>query len=83
LTSVHRFNQYIIIALVAIHIAAIFFYQVFKKEGLIKPMITGNKKVLVTSEVSVSTESIDTSKQRLAALAIFVAVGVGLYYLIK
>jgi hypothetical protein len=56
---------------------------VFKKEGLIKPMITGNKKVLVTSEVSVSTESIDTSKQRLAALAIFVAVGVGLYYLIK
>jgi hypothetical protein len=46
-------------------------------------MITGDKKILVTNEVSVSTESIDTGKQRLAALVIFVAVGVGLYYLIN
>jgi cytochrome b len=83
LTSVHRFNQYIIMALVALHIGAIIFYQIYKKESLIGPMITGDKKVLVTNEVSVSTESIDTGKQRLAALAIFVTVGVGLYYLTK
>lgn len=83
LTSVHRFNQYIIMALVALHIGAIFFYQIYKKESLIGPMITGDKKVLVTSAVLVSTESIDTGKQRLAALVIFVTVGVGLYYLTK
>ena len=83
LTSMHRFNQYIIMALVALHIGAIIFYQIYKKESLIGPMITGDKKVLVTNEVSVSTESIDTGKQRLAALAIFVTVGVGLYYLTK
>jgi cytochrome b len=82
LTSVHRFNQYIIMSLVALHIGAILFYQIYKKESLVGPMITGDKKILVTNEVSVSTESIDTGKQRLAALAIFVAVGVGLYYLI-
>jgi hypothetical protein len=70
-------------ALVALHIGAILFYQIYKKESLIGPMITGDKKVLVTSAVLVSTESIDTGKQRLAALAIFVTVGVGLYYLTK
>jgi cytochrome b len=83
LTSMHRFNQYIIMALVALHIGAILFYQIYKKESLVGPMITGDKKILVTNEVSVSTESIDTGKQRLAALVIFVAVGVGLYYLIN
>jgi cytochrome b len=83
LTSIHRFNQYIIMALVALHIGAILFYQIYKKESLVGPMITGDKKILVTNEVSVSTESIDTGKQRLAALVIFVAVGVGLYYLIN
>jgi cytochrome b len=83
LTSIHRFNQYIIMALVALHIGAILFYQIYKKESLFGPMITGDKKILVTNEVSVSTESIDTGKQRLAALVIFVAVGVGLYYLIN
>jgi hypothetical protein len=79
----HRFNQYIIMALVLLHIGAILFYQIYKKESLVGPMITGDKKILVTNEVSVSTESIDTGKQRLAALVIFVAVGVGLYYLIN
>jgi cytochrome b len=83
LTSIHRFNQYIIMALVALHIGAILFYQIYKKESLVGPMITGDKKILVTNEVSVSTESIDTGKQRLTALVIFVAVGVGLYYLIN
>jgi len=83
LTSIHRFNQYIIMALVVLHIGAILFYQIYKKESLVGPMITGDKKILVTNEVSVSTESIDTGKQRLAALVIFVAVGVGLYYLIN
>jgi len=83
LTSIHRFNQYIIMALVALHIGAILFYQIYKKESLVRPMITGDKKVPVTSKFSVSTESIDTGKQRLAALVIFVAVGVGLYYLIN
>jgi cytochrome b len=80
LTSVHRFNQYIIFALITLHLVAIFFYQLYKKERLIEPMITGDKQIEGVNTVS---ESIDTGKQRLLALIIFLLVGVGLYYLIR
>ena len=43
LTRIHRFNADIIGVLVAIHILAILFYLIVKRENLIKPMITGNK----------------------------------------
>ncbi len=43
LTRIHRFNADIIGVLVAIHILAILFYLVVKRENLIKPMITGTK----------------------------------------
>jgi cytochrome b len=83
LTSMHRFNQYIIMALVALHIGAILFYQFYKKESLVAPMITGDKDGEEAFGGTAPSEPIDTGKQRLAALAIFVAVGVGLYYLIN
>ena len=37
-------NAEVIIALVAIHVLAVFFYFFFKRENLIKPMITGVKE---------------------------------------
>lgn len=80
LTSVHRTNQYIIFGLIALHLSAIFFHQVYKKERLIEPMITGDKQ---TPDTNTILEPIDTNRQRLAALGIFVAVGIGLYYLIR
>ncbi|MDA8139287.1 MAG: cytochrome b/b6 domain-containing protein [Desulfobacteraceae bacterium] len=43
LTSIHLFNQGVIIALVCLHLAAILFYLLVKKENLILPMITGRK----------------------------------------
>jgi cytochrome b len=44
LTGVHRLNRYLIMALAAIHIAAVLFYLLVKRENLIKPMITGTKQ---------------------------------------
>jgi cytochrome b len=44
LTRIHLINQNILIGLVAIHIGAIVFYWVVKRENLILPMITGHKK---------------------------------------
>lgn len=41
LTSIHHFNHDIIIALVAVHVAAVLFHLVYKRENLILPMITG------------------------------------------
>ena len=83
LTSVHRFNQYIIMALVALHIGAILFYQFYKKESLVAPMITGDKNGEEACGGTAPPEPIDTGKPRLVALTIFIAVGLGLYYLIN
>ena len=43
LTRIHRLNQKIIIALVSIHLLAVLFYFLYKRENLIKPMVTGVK----------------------------------------
>ena len=44
LTGIHHLNQYVLLALIAVHIGAIAFYLVYKKENLIFPMISGVKK---------------------------------------
>jgi cytochrome b len=44
LTRVHTLNQTMIIALVSIHILAVLFYLFYKRENLVKPMITGVKE---------------------------------------
>jgi cytochrome b len=43
LTRIHKLNQEVIIGLVAIHILAVLFYFFFKRENLLKPMVTGLK----------------------------------------
>jgi cytochrome b len=43
LTGVHHLNQKVLLVLVLIHIAAVVFYLVARRENLIKPMITGYK----------------------------------------
>jgi len=44
LSSIHRLNQVLIIILVAVHIAAVLFHLIYKRENLITPMITGKKQ---------------------------------------
>jgi len=43
LTSIHHLNQKVLTVLVVIHIGAVIFYLIVKRDNLIKPMITGNK----------------------------------------
>lgn len=43
LTGVHHLNLKVLMILVVIHICAVMFYLVAKRENLIKPMITGSK----------------------------------------
>ncbi len=45
LSSLHRQNFWVIIALVSLHVLAIAFYVLVKKDNLVKPMITGVKEV--------------------------------------
>lgn len=44
LTNIHHINQGILVALIMVHILAIIFYLVGKRENLIKPMLTGYKQ---------------------------------------
>lgn len=44
LTRVHKLNQMVIIGLVSIHVLAVLFYFFYKRENLIKPMLTGVKQ---------------------------------------
>lgn len=43
LTGVHLLNQKVLLVLVAIHVSAIIFYLIAKRENLIKPMLSGYK----------------------------------------
>jgi cytochrome b len=44
LTAIHHLNHNVIIILVAVHVAAVLFHLIYKRENLITPMITGIKQ---------------------------------------
>jgi cytochrome b len=60
-------GKLILLGLVVVHIGAIIFYQVKKKQNLLRPMINGDKEVDVAS-----TSSKDTVATRSLAMAILV-----------
>ncbi len=70
LTRIHRLNQEAILAIVAVHIAAVFFYLIIKHENLIQPMITGRK------DWHAEGQSSSNRLGRAALLASLLAVGV-------
>ena len=43
ITGIHNFNQSILLLLIGVHVLAVFFYLIYKRENLITPMITGMK----------------------------------------
>lgn len=67
-TNYHKnIGKYILLGLVALHVAAILFYLYKKKENLIRPMLTGNK--LLNVPVPAAR---DDAQTRLVALLIMV-----------
>lgn len=45
LTTIHNYNFYVLLALIALHLTAIAFYLLVKRENLVVPMFTGRKYV--------------------------------------
>lgn len=45
LTSIHRFNFNLLLAVIAIHVAAVLFYLLVKRENLIHPMLSGRRRL--------------------------------------
>jgi cytochrome b len=70
-------GQYAILALVALHVAAILFYLFKKKENLIRPMIEGDKEMAQAVEPSK-----DGAGNRVAALMVL-AVCAGFVYWVQ
>jgi cytochrome b len=87
LTSIHHQNENILIALIVIHLCAILYYQKFKGENLIKPMLLGDKEIDPSEEArylpsDLGRASKDGGLQRGLALFLLSLIAVILGYLI-
>jgi cytochrome b len=74
LTWVHLINRFVLVALIAIHIFAVFFYFFFKNENLIVPMITGRKRWYAAVENPVGSDFWAAAIFGLASLAVYILV---------
>lgn len=45
LTTIHKYNFNVLLALIGVHVAAVLYYLIWKSENLIKPMFTGSKQL--------------------------------------
>ena len=77
LTGIHLFNQNAIVALVALHIAAVLFHLIYKRENLITPMVSGVKAWQAEAPASAFQKP-----AWLAALAAIVSAG-AVYLLVR
>lgn len=78
LTGVHHLNVKLLLALVGMHLAAIAFYFFYKRENLVKPMITGFKDAAAGLAATAQKQG----RTWLAALLLALCAG-GVYLLIR
>lgn len=55
LTVIHLKSQYVVFVLIGLHVLAVLYYRVIRRDDIIRPMITGRKKVAV-DELPVTVE---------------------------
>jgi cytochrome b len=72
LTSLHHWNFNFILAAIALHLIAIAFYWLVKKQNLIVPMFTGHKPAALVAE----HEAISSSELVKAVIVIAICAGV-------
>jgi cytochrome b len=80
LSSFHRWNEWVLLALVATHIGAILYYKYVKRINLTSAMITGDKELVDTAMAPLVQ---DDSKVRLKAMAILIAIALIMYYFLR
>lgn len=69
-TSTHAFMADFLLGFIILHIAAVFFYWIFKKKNIIQPMITGYK----TMALKVNEQPYGKYKKVVAVIVIAVSV---------
>ncbi len=75
LTAVHHYNFYVLVVLIALHVAAILYYLLARRENLIAPMFTGRKYV---QRPATAPAHMSVSARAVAVLLIVAAAVAGL-----
>ena len=70
LTGVHKANRFVVLALIALHLAAIVWYGRVRKEPLLRAMIDGDKPVAAVAGEPFPEPAADGARERLLALAL-------------
>uniref|UniRef100_UPI004047273F cytochrome b/b6 domain-containing protein n=1 Tax=Polynucleobacter sp. TaxID=2029855 RepID=UPI004047273F len=78
LTSFHRWNEWVLLALVGTHIGTILYYKYTKRINLISAMITGDKEWAETAPLVQ-----DDSTVMIKATAILLAIALIMYYFLR
>ena len=78
ITGMHHLNVKLLLALIGLHLSAIAFYFFYKRENLVKPMLTGFKH----AAADLSQAAQNQGRTWLAALLLALCAG-GVYLLIK
>ncbi len=72
----HEINQTVLLGLIAVHLAAIFFYLLIKRKNLIRPMLSGDKELSPARPIAASSDGWLT---RLFALLLLAACALLVY----
>ena len=80
LTRLHKLNQWVLIVLAAIHVAAILWYRYARHNDLIGPMIHGDIRVPDAAAGRIETVQ-DSWPLRLKALGLATIIAVGIWWL--
>jgi cytochrome b len=75
MTSLHHLNSNVILVLIGLHLSAIVFYAVFKKEQLIEAMLTGKKEVDTSIGGHLEPEMPEKARPAWLSWSIIVVVG--------
>lgn len=78
LTGIHLFNQGVIVALVCLHLAAVLFYLLVKRDNLIRPMITGSNP-----RQDAGDPQANPLRPTWVAFVVVAVCTVGVYYLVR
>ncbi len=78
LTTIHKLNFDLLLILIAVHLGAVLFYLLVKRENLIHPMLSGHKSLSLESAVSVPRM---VSPWR--GLVVLAGAGAGVWWLVR
>jgi cytochrome b len=87
MNSIHANNHVLVYGIVALHLLAIIYYQMIKKNNLVGPMLHGDKNIIKDERNLPGTELIaskDNTKIRLlAVLILLVLIGLFRYVVLR